>query len=359
MRWDATKDTLKFLTDLPARDSGRSEMLLINSANEWMDCLGESRPGTVLTIGNFDGVHLGHQKILRDVVERAAAGRGDAHDVLKKELLPAVLTFYPHPARVLRPQQAPSLLETLPQRVADFAAMGIGAALVLQFDTALAQASAEDFAKKYLADTMRARAVLVGASFRFGHRQLGDVELLKELGQRWGFEVVVVTPVIDGGDVVSSTAIREAVRGGHVGDARRMLGRPFALVGEIRTGTGQGRKLVVPTLNLATEQETLPKTGVYISETVLSGGPYRSVTNVGVRPTFDGTRLAIESHLFDFAEALTTGPMKVRFLQRLRDEQKFSGPEALREQVLKDIERARSVFAQSYTTEKKRRRDAV
>ena len=127
---------------------------------------------------------------------------------------------------------------------------------------------------------------------------------------------------------MSSPAPRFARRfaADRVEDARRMLGRPFALVGEIRTGTGQGRKLVVPTLNLATEQETLPKTGVYVSETVLPGGTYRSVTNVGVRPTFDGTRLAIESHLFDFAEALDRRAMKVRFLQRLRDEQKFSGP---------------------------------
>jgi riboflavin kinase/FMN adenylyltransferase len=348
MLLDATKDTLKFLTDLRARASARSKILLLNSADEWVERLGESRAATILTIGNFDGVHLGHQKILREVVERAAAtgGRSDSRGA-QKEPLPAVLTFYPHPARLLRPQQAPSLLETLAQRLADFAATGIGAALVLKFDADLAQESAEDFVKKYLVDTMRARAVLVGASFRFGHKQLGDVELLRELGRRWGFEVVIVTPVIDGGDVVSSTAIREAVRGGRLEDARRMLGRPFALVGEIRPGTGQGRKLVVPTLNLATEEETLPKTGVYVTETVLSGGTYRSVTNVGVRPTFDGTRLAIESHLFDFAEALTAGLMKVRFLQRLRDEQKFSGPEALREQVLKDIERAKEVFAQS------------
>jgi riboflavin kinase/FMN adenylyltransferase len=293
-------------------------------------------------------VHLGHQKILRDVVERAAVtGGGGNAPGAAKELLPAVLTFYPHPARVLRPQQAPSLLETLPQRLADFAAMGVGAGLVLRFDAELAQASAEDFVKKYLVDAMRARAVLVGASFRFGHKQLGDVELLRELGRRSGFEVTIVTPVIDGGDVVSSTAIREAVRGGRVEDARRMLGRPFALVGEIRPGTGQGRHLVVPTLNLTTEQETLPKTGVYVTETVLAGGAYRSVTNLGVRPTFDGKRLAIESHLFDFAQTLTAGLMKVRFLQRLREEQKFTGPEALREQVLKDIARAKEIFAQS------------
>jgi riboflavin kinase/FMN adenylyltransferase len=354
MLLDATKETMRFLTDLPAHDAGRADIRLVCSADEWTERLGKDRPGTVVTIGNFDGVHLGHQKILRDVVARAGAADGlsntrDAHAArdAQKQMLPAVLTFYPHPARVLRPQQAPSLLETLPQRLADFAAMGISAALVLQFDEVLAQASAEGFVKEYLVDTMRARAVLVGASFRFGHKQLGDVELLKELGRRWEFEVVIVAPVNDGGDVVSSTAIREALRGGRVEDACRMLGRPFALVGEIRTGTGQGRKLVVPTLNLATEQEALPKTGVYVSETVLPGGTYRSVTNVGVRPTFDGTRLAIESHLFDFAEALTAGPMKVRFLKRLRDEQKFSGPEALREQVLKDIARAKEALAQS------------
>src|SRR6202041_3378841 len=284
MLLDATKDTLKFLTDLPAHNAARSEILVFGSAHEWVDRLGENRSETVLTIGNFDGVHVGHQKILREVVERAAAAAADSHGA-GKELLPAVLTFYPHPARVLRPQQAPSLLETVPLRLADFAAMGIGATLVLKFDADLAQESAEDFVKKYLVDTMSARAVLVGATFRFGHKQLGDVELLRELGRRWGFEVVI--------------------------------------------------------------------------ETVLSGGSYRSVTNVGVRPTFDGKRLAIESHLFDFAEALTSGLMKVRFLQRLRDEQKFSGPEALREQVLKDIERAQEVFAQSYIIEKKRQRDAV
>jgi riboflavin kinase/FMN adenylyltransferase len=345
MLLDGTTESLKFLTDLPSRGGERVGIRVLGSAEEWEQRLGESRPGTVLTIGNFDGVHLGHQKILGDLVQRAAAGSRDARDA-QKELLPAVLTFYPHPTRVLRPHQAPSLLETLPQRLGDFAAMGIRAALVLQFDATLAQASAEEFAKQYLVDTMRARVVLVGASFRFGHKQLGDVELLKELGQRWGFEVDMVTPVIDDGEVVSSTAIREAVRSGRVEDARRMLGRPFALVGEIRTGTGQGRKLVVPTLNLATEQETVPKTGVYVTETVLSGGTYRSVTNVGVRPTFDGKRLAIESHLFDFAESLIAGPMKVRLLERLRDEQKFSGPEALREQVLKDIARAKKVFPQ-------------
>ncbi|MFZ3216866.1 MAG: bifunctional riboflavin kinase/FAD synthetase [Candidatus Acidiferrales bacterium] len=339
-------ETAAFPSDLPARNPGHAGIATAGSAAEWEKHFGDSRAGTVVTIGNFDGVHVGHQQILRAVVDRASAAGAKAQGG-PGGLLPAVLTFYPHPAKVLRPQQAPSLLETLPQRLADFAAMGISAALVLRFDAALAKASAQDFAKKYLVDTMRARAVLVGASFRFGQKQMGDVELLKELGRQWGFEAEVVTPVVDGDAVVSSTAIREAVRGGRVEDARRMLGRPFALAGEIRPGTGQGRRLVVPTLNLATEQETLPKTGVYVTETVLPGGTYGSATNVGVRPTFDGKRLAIESHLFDFSEALTAGPMKVRFLARLRDEQKFSGPEVLREQVLKDIARAKKVYAKS------------
>jgi riboflavin kinase/FMN adenylyltransferase len=305
------------------------------SAEEWVAHMGASRKPAVVTIGNFDGVHRGHQKILQGVVERAT----------KDDLLAAVLTFYPHPARVLRPDAAPGLLSTLQQRLSAFNAAGIDAALVMRFDAEAAKISAEDFVHWFLVDAMHARAVLVGANFRFGHRQAGDVSLLTELGKQCGFEVEVVPPLVDGGIVVSSTAIRQAVREGRMEDAQKLLGRPFALEGEIRTGTGQGRKLVVPTLNLATEQEVLPKMGVYATETVLGDKVYRSATNVGVRPTFDGTRLAIESHLFEFDESLTSGAMEVRFSTRLRDEQKFSGPEALREQVLKDIERAKEYFA--------------
>jgi len=303
------------------------------SAEGWIERFGNSRKRTVVTIGNFDGVHLGHQKILSGVVERARAN----------DLESAVLTFYPHPACVLRPDAAPTLLMTLEQRLAAFDAMGINAALVLQFDAELAKISAEDFAKTFLVDSLRAKTVLVGENFRFGNRQGGDVKLLQEIGRRSDFEVVIVPPVIENGVIVSSTAVREALRDGRVADAEPLLGRPFSLKGEIRPGTGKGRELVVPTLNLATEQETLPKTGVYATATVVGPRIYWSVTNIGIRPTFNGQNLAIESHLFDFAEQLTSGKMEVIFLKRLRDEQKFSDPEALREQVLKDIEQARSV----------------
>jgi riboflavin kinase/FMN adenylyltransferase len=309
---------------------------ILNSAAEWVERFGESRKPTVVTIGNFDGIHLGHQKILSGVLDRARSAN----------LLPAVLTFYPHPSRVLRPDAAPALLSTLPQRLAGFEAAGMDAALVLRFDAELAKVSAEDFVRHYLVETMQARAVLVGENFRLGHRQAGDVKLLEDLGKRWNFEVHIVPPVVADGVVVSSSAVREALRDGRVEDAARLLGRPFALEGEIHPGTGQGRKVIVPTLNLTTEQECLPKNGVYATQTVVAGKTYQSATNIGMRPTFNGTRLAIESHLFDFAETLTSGRMAIRFHARLRDEQKFAGPEALKAQVLKDIEEAGRYFSQ-------------
>jgi riboflavin kinase / FMN adenylyltransferase len=315
-------------------------LAVLHSAEEWIARGGAKRKPAVVTIGNFDGVHSGHQEILRRVVERAA----------KQDLLGAVLTFDPHPARVLRPAAAPLLLTTLEQRLHAFDEARLDAALVMRFDLEVAKISAEDFVRRFLVEAMRAQVVLVGGNFRFGHRQAGDVKLLTELGRQCGFKVEVVPPVVEAGTVVSSTAIRLAVREGRMEDAAKLLGRPFALEGEIRTGTGQGRKLVVPTLNLATEQECLPKNGVYVTETSVRGKTYRSVTNVGVRPTFDGTRLAIESHLFGFSEDVTSGRMEIRFRTRLRDEQKFAGPEALREQILRDIERAQHYFGVTVKT---------
>jgi riboflavin kinase / FMN adenylyltransferase len=191
--------------------------------------------------------------------------------------------------------------------------------------------------------------VRVGETFRFGHRQAGNVQLLSGLGHALGptlnFNVECVLPVIVHGVIVSSSAIRASINNGHMMEAARLLRRPFSLAGEIRTGTGTGRRFVFPTLNLATEQELLPARGVYATETIVRGRAYRSATNVGVRPTFNGTNLAIETHLFDFSEEITSGQMEVRFWHRLRDEKKFSGPEALRAQIQQDIIQARSFFS--------------
>lgn len=318
-----------------------ARLTVCRSAEEWKRQFPDSKHRTVLTIGNFDGVHLGHQKILRAVTD-FAQGRTGSDD--GSEIVPAILTFYPHPSRVIRPDAAPPLLMTLDQRLAAFEHFHMDAALVLEFTRDLAQLSPEDFVRRYLVETMRATAVFVGANFRFGYKQAGDVNLLRDLGRHFKFQTDAVDPVVIDGVVVSSTAIREALREGRVEDARKLLGRPYTLAGEIRTGTGMGSKLVVPTLNLGTKQELLPKMGVYATEAVLHGKCYRAATNVGVRPTFDGGSISVESHLLDFNETRTSGPLEVRFLKRIRDEQRFPGPEALREQILRDIGQTRDYF---------------
>jgi len=325
-----------------ASAANTARLTICRSADEWTRKFVDPKQQTVVTIGNFDGVHLGHQKILRAVHDYCVL-QGNRYKAAEA-LIPAVLTFYPHPSRVLRPEAAPPLLMTLDQRLAAFEKLHIDAALVLEFTRDLAQLSPQSFVQRYLVQTLRARAVFVGENFRFGHKQSGDVKILRELGEQFGFETEAVAPVVVDGVVVSSSAIREAVREGRVDDARKLLGRPYSLAGEIRSGTGMGGKFVVPTLNLATNQELLPKLGVYATEVILEGKCYRAATNVGVRPTFDGGSVTVESHLLDFNETRTSGPLEVRFLKRIRDEQRFPGPEALRRQILQDIQQSREYF---------------
>jgi riboflavin kinase/FMN adenylyltransferase len=307
---------------------------VLRSVADWSAHFGTRAGSTVVAIGNFDGIHLGHQKILRQVVERARRSGSVA----------AAITFDPHPLRILRPADAPPLISTLDQRIALMDALGLDAVLVLKFDLELSRLSPEEFVQKILVEGLHTCAVLVGGNFRFGHRHAGDTKLLTELGRQYSFAVETILPVELRGKVVSSSGIRQAMREGRVARAARWLGRPFALGGMVRTGTGQGRQVVVPTLNLESAQELLPRTGVYATETSVGGAVYRSATNVGFRPTFDGKRLTIESHLFDFSREVTAGPMEVRFCTRLRDEQKFPSIEALREQVSRDLERTQKFF---------------
>ncbi len=310
-------------------------LVVVHSLGEWAARLGERQSKTALTVGNFDGLHLGHQKILRGVVERARA----------MGALAAAVTFDPHPLKILRPAEAPPLIATLAQRLAGLEQQGLEAALVLPFDREFAQLSPEEFVRGILVEKLAMRAVLVGENFRFGYRQAGDVKSLAALGCRLGFDVHIVPPVVIRAEVVSSTAIRHAVQQGRVERAARLLGGPFVLTGEVRPGSGRGARILFPTLNLAAEQELRPAIGVYATETRVAGRLYRSATNVGVRPTFDGKGLTIESHVFDFSEKIAAGPMEVHFWKRLREERKFSGPEALRAQIAKDLVRARSFFA--------------
>ncbi len=302
------------------------------SEEEWRREIG--RAATVAAIGNFDGVHRGHRQILDQVKARARANGERA----------AIATFNPHPTRVLRQDEAPPMITTLEQRLRLCEAAGLDAALVIPFNAEFARLSPEEFATRILSETLHCSAVFVGENFRFGHRQEGDPPLLTQLGKQLGFTVGVVPSVRLRGQVVSSTLVRRAIATGRVERAGRMLGRPFALTGKIQRGTGQGRKLVVPTLNLAYEQELLPGRGVYATEVVVGGRLYRAATNVGLRPTFQGHVLTVESHLLDFSEEVTSGTMEVHFWKWLRDEKRFPSPEELRRQVLRDIERARHFF---------------
>ena len=307
------------------------------SAADWAGKHGKSGRGSVVAIGTFDGIHLGHQKVLEFAISRA------------KEIgaVATALTFEPPPVKVLRPESAPPRISTNQQRMDWFGAVGMEAAVVLPFTKELAALTPEEFVKEILVRQLHVRAVVVGDKFRFGSKQAGDVKFLREMGMREGFEVVVHTPVMLEGEVVSSTLIRKLVSAGDVGHAARLLGRPFELTGEVVTGTGTGRKFTFPTLNLKPEQELLPARGVYITRTVLDGeaSSHRSVTNVGVRPTFNGTGLSIETHLLDYSGNFTPRRIEVRFWRRLRAEKRFSGPEELKEQIAKDIVRANTYFA--------------
>src|SRR5229473_617988 len=306
------------------------------SAEAWAAYYSASGRGSVLTIGNFDGIHLGHQAILRAVVHRAEETRDVA----------TALTFDPSPRKVLRPESAPLRLSTNSQRMEWFGFLGVEAAVVLPFTLDLARIAPEDFVERILVRGLQVRTVFVGENFRFGHQQGGDVTLLRSLGALHGFAVEIIPPVACEEEIVSSTVIRREIAAGNVTHGARLLGRPFALTGEIVVGTGTGRRFTFPTLNLKPEQELLPARGVYVTRTLLEGETKsrRSVTNVGMRPTFNGASLSVETHLLDFSGDITAKRMEVRFWKRLREEKKFAGPEDLRAQIARDIASARRFF---------------
>jgi riboflavin kinase/FMN adenylyltransferase len=308
-----------------------------SSSQAWASRYATFGHTSVLAIGNFDGIHLGHQAILRATVERAHA----------LNAVSTALTFDPSPRKVLRPETAPLRLSTNAQRMEWFNALGLEAVVVLPFTLDLARLTPEEFVEQILLRDLHIKAVLVGENFKFGHKQAGDVKLLTQLGAKHGFAVVIVPPVVYRGEIVSSTIIRREVAAGDVSHAARLLGRPFVLTGEVVSGTGTGRRFTFPTLNLAVEQELLPARGVYVTRTCLDGEPssHRSVTNIGVRPTFNGSSLSVETHLLDTQLAAAPKRIEVRFWKRLREEQKFTGPEELRAQIATDIARANKFFS--------------
>jgi riboflavin kinase/FMN adenylyltransferase len=314
----------------------RTPLELFSSSRAWTSRHGASRCGSTLAIGNFDGIHLGHQAILCAAVARAREIKAMA----------TVLTFDPFPQKILRPESAPLRISTTEQRLHCFADLGIDAAVVVPFTHDLAKLLPQEFVDQILVEDLHVRTVFVGENFRFGHKQAGHTRLLVELGEQRGFQVVTIPPVIHKREVVSSTIIRREITAGDVAHAARLLGRPFVLSGKVVSGTGTGRRFTFPTLNLAPEQELLPARGVYVTRTRIEGEPgtRRSVTNIGVRPTFNGSALSVETHVLDpFGETMPTR-IEVHFWKRLREEKKFSGPEELRAQIARDIARADKFF---------------
>jgi len=305
--------------------------------NVWnsLDAFPTGREPICATIGNFDGVHLGHQAILASVIGAAKRRSGPS----------LLISFDPHPLAVVAPSRGPKLLQTRRQKLDTLEATGLDGILMLPFDRALAALTGEEFFGNYLAERIRFATVHVGSNFRFGRARGGDIGVLQTLGAALGFSVVAVPPVMVDGETVSSSAIRAAIEAGDVARARAFLGRPFAITGEVVHGDGRGRALGFPTANVAIDNETVPRRGVYVTETLAFGTRFPSITNVGVRPTFHGTRLSVESHLMDLDEDLYGERVEVRFLAHLRDEAKFAGPGELADQLARDLAAATSYFS--------------
>ena len=294
---------------------------------------------SAVTIGNFDGVHIGHQHLFSEVGE-AAAQHGAK---------PTVLTFHPHPATVVAPERAPRLLTTPEERAALMHKYGIEQVLLLPFTSEVARLSPEDFIKQIIVETLGAKIVLVGDNFRFGHKQAGGTALLRDLSTRYGYETCIAGAIQYRGRVVSSSAVRNLIEVGNVSLACRFLNRPYALSGEIVHGHGIGSKQTVPTLNLKTAAQVLPAHGVYITRTFSDSRRWNSITNIGFRPTFGGEELSIETFLLQPLEGGTPSSIRLEFLKRVRDERKFESPEALKSQIFRDVARAQSYFRRTST----------
>lgn len=290
----------------------------------------------LVSVGNFDGVHRAHAHVLREIVTRARANGNKS----------VAVTFEPHPARILRPESGLKLLAPTAEKLRLLEATGVDSVLLLPFGRDLSLMTPRQFAERILKKKLHAREVHEGFNFRFGHKASGDMAMLAEFGREMGFEIKVYPEMKLRGESVSSSQIRKLLVDGRVSRARHLLARPFSILGTPGRGRGYGSKYTVPTINLARYEELVPKDGVYITWTRVGTERFDSVTNVGNRPTFGAELFAIETHLLNFHPIDLTPETEVEicFLERLRDEIKFPSVEALREQIGRDVRKARRYF---------------
>jgi len=291
---------------------------------------------TFVSVGNFDGVHRAHAHVLGEIVARARSSRGKA----------VAVTFEPHPTRILKPEAGLKLLTPTAEKLRWLEGTGIDAVLLLPFGRDLSLMTPRQFAERILKKKLHAREVHEGFNFRFGHKAAGDVNILAEFGREMGFEVKVYPEMKLRGETVSSSQIRRLIAAGRVSRARHLLARPFCILGVPGRGRGYGSKYTVPTINLARYEELVPQDGVYVTWTRVGAERFDSVTNVGNRPTFGAELFAIETHLLNFhpIELTPDTEVEICFLERLRDEIKFPSVEALREQIARDVKKARRYF---------------
>lgn len=294
---------------------------------------------SVLTIGSFDGIHIGHQSIIQQLVDSA-----------RQASVPSVvLTFFPHPAVVLRGRRPAFYINSPEEKAERLGHLGVDYVITQKFDHQLSLITADEFLE-WIVARLNFGGLWVGENFALGHQRQGNVVYLQSSGKEWGFDVNIVSPVFEGGEIVSSTRVREALRAGDVARVWKYLGRPFVIPGEVVKGSGRGKGLGIPTANLSVwEERAYPGPGVYACQVIFQGERLDAVTNIGIRPTFDDDleKPIIEAHILDYERDLYGQSIEVAFIDRLRDERKFSGPDELLAQIDRDIARAREILVDS------------
>ena len=296
----------------------------------------ESFQESMLTVGVFDGLHIGHQAVIQQVLTQAK----------KFKLASFVLTFDPPPLAFLAPERCPPALTTLPKKIEILEQLGVDAVVFARFDAYLQQMSPDTFVQEVLLKRLHARQVIVGYDWQFGKGRSGNADALKQLGDQYRFDVMIVGPVQLHGKPVHSTRVREAIADSNLDLASELLGRRYSIIGEVREGEGRGRQIGFPTANIDTGNQMLPPNGVYAVQVKLEGGMFNGVLNMGTRPTFDGEKFQIETHLFDFEKMIYGKKIEIFFIEKIRVEQRFPNPEMLVNQIKRDVTNAKAILNQ-------------
>ncbi|PLY03557.1 MAG: riboflavin biosynthesis protein RibF [Desulfuromonas sp.] len=292
---------------------------------------------SIATIGNFDGVHLGHREIFREIVKKAAVTGG----------VSVVITFVPHPLKVLKPEQAPRLLNTYAEKERLVRASCVDYLVEIPFDQEMAEMSPDDFVTEILIGKLGIRHLVVGYDYAFGRDRSGDADFLTRIGAEKGFSVEVLGPILRGEEIFSSTLARRLLAAGDVESVVEPLGRHFTLEGRVVSGAGRGARLGFPTANLITEKEVLPRPGVYAVKVKYRDALYDGVMNIGFNPTFGSERISLEVHILDFSQDIYGETIRVYFVERLRDEKVFKSADELAASIAHDIEKARAILGET------------